>query len=126
MGYYSEVAICMAFEDNEKRDAFYDLMSLRKDDVGDVMRNQCAKDDRMPWITFHNSSIKWYESHPDRQAFENDGCLFDLVIECGGAYKILRLGEEADDVEQDENEADMHKVQAPTDAVYMVRRIEWS
>ena len=81
MGYYSEVAICMAFEDEAKRDAFYDLMSLRTDDVGDVIRNKCAKDNRHPWITYHDSSIKWYETHPTRQAFENDGCLFDLVIE---------------------------------------------
>ena len=125
MGYYSEVAICMAFEDMEKRDVFWDLLSLRKDDVGDVIKNRCAKDDKLPWIRYHNDYIKWYESHPDRMAFEGEGNIFDLVIECGGAYKILRLGEEADDVEQDENEADMHKVQAPTDAFYMVRRIEW-
>lgn len=125
MGYYSEVAICMAFEDEAKRDAFWDLISLRKDEVGEVMRNKCAKDDREPWIRYHNDYIKWYESHPDRIAFEGEGNIFDLVIECGGAYKILRLGEEADDVEQDENEAKDSPVVAPTDAFYMVRRIEW-
>ena len=124
MGYYSEVAICIAFEDAEKRDTFFETLRLRDDEVGDVIKNRCAKDDRHPWITYHNDYIKWYESHPDRMAFEET--IFDLAIECGGAWKFMRLGEESDDVEQDENEADMHKVQAPTDAFYMVRRIEWA
>lgn len=124
MGYYSEVAICMAFEDMEKRDTFYETLRLRDDEVGDVIKNRCAKDDKLPWIRYHNDYIKWYESHPDRMAFEET--IFDLVIECGGAWRFMRLGEEADDYETDENEADMHKVQAPTDAFYMVRRIEWA
>lgn len=123
MGYYSEVAICMAFEDKEKRDAFYELMSLRKDDVGDVVRNQCAKDDRMPWIRYHNSSIKWYDSHPDRQAFED--VLLKTVIECGGAWRVLRLGENNDDVEDDGDAADIGKVEVPWDAFYMERSISW-
>lgn len=126
MGYYSEVAICMAFEDMEKRDTFFETLRLRDDEIGDVIKNRCAKDAQLPWIRYHNDYIKWYESNPDRVAFEGEGNIFDLVIECGGAWKFMRLGEEADDVEQDENEADMHKVQAPTDAFYMVRRIEWS
>lgn len=125
MGYYSEVAICMAFEDNQKRDAFYDLMSLRDDEIGQVIKNQCAKDDRMPWITFHNSSIKWYESHPTRQAFEDDGGIFELVIECGGAYRIMRIGEENDDVETNEDAADAGVVDVPWDAFYMERSISW-
>ena len=125
MGYYSEVAICMAFEDNDKRDAFWELISLRKDDMGDLMRNQCQKDDRMPWINYHNRSIKWYESHPDRQAFEDNGGLFELVKECGGAYRILRLGEDRDDIEEDEDAADAGKVDVPWDAFYMDRRIVW-
>ena len=124
MGYYSEVAICMAFEDNDKRDAFWDLMVLRDDEVGMTIKNKCAKDDANPWITYHDTSIKWYESHPERQSFEDT--LFDLVVECGGAYQFMRIGEEPSDVEQDGNEAEGGKVNAPMDAFYMVRRIEWN
>ena len=126
MGYYSEVAICMAFEDMEKRDAFWNLITLRDDEIGQVLKNGCQKDDVQPWINYHDTSIKWYESHPTRIALEGKDGILDLVIECGGAWKFMRLGEESDDVEQDECEADMSKVQAPTDAFYMVRHIEWN
>ena len=124
MGYYSEVAICMAFEDDEKRDAFWDLLVLRKDDVGDVIKNRCAKDDKLPWITYHNPNLRWYELHPERQSFEDT--LLPLVIECGGAYYMMRIGEDSDDFETAEDEADPTKVPVPNDAFYMVRRIEWS
>ena len=123
MGYYSEVAICMAFEDMEKRDTFYETLRLRDDDVGDTMR-KCQKDDKLPWIRYSNDYIKWYESHPVRQSFEDT--IFDLVIECGGAWQFMRIGEENDDVEQDANEPEGGKVLAPIDAFYMVRRIEWN
>lgn len=126
MGYYSEVAICMAFEDNQKRDAFYDLMSLRDDEIGYTMKNYCQKDDKYPWITYHDNSIKWYESHPTRQAFEDeDDGLFKLVLECGGAWRRLRLGEDNEDVEDDGDAADISKVEVPWDAFYMERSISW-
>lgn len=125
MGYYSEVAICMAFEDNQKRDAFWDLISLRKDEMGEVMRNHCQKDDSLPRINYHDTSIKWYDSHPTRQAFEEDGGLFKLLIECGGAYRIMRLGEDRDDIAEDQDAADSDKVEVPWDAFYMERRIVW-
>ena len=123
MGYYSEVAICMAFEDNEKRDTFYETMVLRKDEVGEVMRTKCAKDDTHPWITYHDSSIKWYESHPTVQAFE--GVLFDLVRECGGAWRILRIGEDQEDIEDKSDCDDYQKVDVPWDAFYLNRSISW-
>lgn len=125
MGYYSEVAICMAFEDNEKRDAFYDLMSLRNDEMGYTIRQYCAKDDRMPWITYHDNSIKWYESHPTRQAFEGKDGLLDTVIECGGAWRILRIGEDQEDIEDKSDCADYKQVDVPWDAFYLNRSISW-
>ena len=125
MGYYSEVAICMAFEDVEKRDAFYETLVLRDDEIGLTIKNQCAKDDVNPWINYHDTSIKWYESHPPRQAFECDGGILQLVVECGGAYRILRLGEDKDDIEEGQNAADSDKVEVPWDAFYMERSIVW-
>lgn len=125
MGYYSEVAICMAFEDEQKRDTFYDLMSLRNDEMGEVMRNKCAKDDKYPWINYHDSSIKWYESHPTRLSFEEDGGLLDLCVECGGAWRTMRIGENNDDIEDDSNCADNDKVEVPWDAFYLNRSISW-
>jgi len=122
MGYYSEVAICMNFEDTEKRDTFYETLRLRDDEVGEVIRNKCAKDDNGEWITFHDTSIKWYESHPVRQAFEDT--ILPLLIECGGAYKLMRLGEEADDCETDEDGAE-GGAEVPWEAFYQVRHIEW-
>ena len=37
----------------------------------------------------------------------------------------MRLGEEADDYETNEDAADGGKVDAPWDAFYVVRHIEW-
>ena len=125
MGYYSEVAICMAFEDDKKRNAFWDLLSLRDDEVGLTIKNNCQKDDQNPWINYHDGSIKWYESHPTRQAFEDKDGILDLVVECGGAWRRLVLGENPDDVEDDGDCADMSRVDVPWEAFYMVRRIEW-
>ena len=123
MGYYSEVAICMAFEDDAKRDAFYETLVLRDDDVGDVIKNRCETDDREPWIKYHNTNLRWYELHPDRQSFEDT--ILPLVLECGGAWSFMRIGEDSTDVEQDDNESKESNVHAPTDAFLMVRRIEW-
>jgi len=125
MGYYSEVAICMAFEDNQKRDAFYDLMSLRDDEIGQVIKNKCAKDDKYPWINYHDSSIKWYDSHPTVHAFEGNGGLLDTVVECGGSWRRMRIGENHDDIEDDSNCADSGKVDVPWDAFYLNRSISW-
>lgn len=124
MGYYSEVAICMAFEDDAKRDAFYETLVLRDDEVGEVMRNKCAKDGAFPWINYHDTSIKWYDSHPTRQAFEDT--ILPLVLECGGAWQFMRVGEDSTDVELDSNEAEGGNVPTPMDAFYLSRRIEWT
>ena len=125
MGYYSEVAICMAFEDEAKRDAFWELLRLRKDEIGEVIK-YCDVSADQPWITYHDTSMKWYESHPTRLALEGKGGILDLVVECGGAWHMLRLGEDSSDVEQNGDEAEDGKVHEPTDAFYMVRHIEWA
>ena len=122
MGYYSEVAICMAFEDDEKRDAFWEVVRLRKDEMAKQLENHCAKDDRMPWITYDHNSTKWYDSFPEVQAFD---ALMDLCVECGGAYKFMRLGEENEDIENREEAADGGNVDVPWDAFYMERSISW-
>jgi hypothetical protein len=124
MGYYSEVAICMAFEDEQKRDAFWDLLVLRDDEVGYTIKQYCAKDDQNPWITYHDNEIKWYDSHPTRKSFEDTLCA--LVCECGGAWSMLRIGEDDNDVERDGCESKEGNVHEPMDAFYLSRRIEWN
>ena len=118
MGYRHDVAVCLAFEDNAKRDAFYDLLSLRDDEVGEVVKTKCAKDDSKPWITCQMNDTKfYYESTLD--------AIFDLVVECGGAWRMLRIGEDASDVEDRSDCSDYTKVDVPWDAFYMERRIVW-
>ena len=122
MGYYSEVAICMAFEDDEKRDAFWEVVRLRKDEMAKQLENHCAKDDRMPWITFHHESIKWYDIFPEIQAYDD---LMKLCLECGGAYRFMRLGENDDDIETRDEASEDDKVEIPWDAFCMERHISW-
>ena len=121
MGYYSEVAYVMAFEDNEKRDAFHELVRLRKDEMSKQLEQYCAKDDREPWITYHQNSIKWYGEFTEIKAHHD---MMKLCVECGGAYRFLRVGEETDDIEDASDGADDGKVEVPWDAFYMQRSIE--
>ena len=121
MGYYSEVAYVLAFENDEKRDAFREVVRLRKDALSKALA-ECAVSTKEPWLQFHDSSTKWYREFPDVQAHRD---LMQLCIECGGAYRILRLGEDRDDIEEDEDAADAGKVDVPWDAFYMDRSISW-
>ena len=122
MGYYSEVAYVLAFENDEKRDAFREVVRLRKDALSKAL-NECAVSTKEPWLQFHDSSTKWYREFPDVQAHRD---LMQLCIECGGAYRFLRVGEEVDDVEDMCDEADDGKVETPWDAFYLTRKIEWN
>ena len=119
MEYYSEVAICMAFENEEKRDAFWEL--LRKDGMSDVIKYS-DKDYDAPWIRYHNDHIKWCESNPDRQVFEGEDGIFNLVIKNGGAWQFMRLGQDPCDFE---GKAVGNTDVAP-DAFRLVREIEWN
>ena len=120
MGYRSDVAYCLSFEDESKRDAFHELVRLRKDEMSKQLEQYCAIDDAMPWITCQIKDVKWYDSFEDVQAHE---AMLRLCVECGGAYKFVRIGENYDDVEErEESDTD---VEIPWDAFYVERSIIW-
>ena len=120
MGYRSDVAYCMAFEDMDKRDAFHELVRLRKDTMSHELEQYCAKDDEFPWITCSMKDVKWYASDEDVQAHN---AMLRLCVECGGAYRFVRIGEDTDDAEErEESDTD---VEIPWEAFYVERRIVW-
>ena len=120
MGYRSDVAYCMAFADEAKRDAFHELVRLRKDVMSKELEQFCAIDEAMPWITASIKDVKWYDSFEDVRAHED---MLELCVECGGSYKFVRIGEEYDDL--DEREGGDGDVDVPWDAFYVERTIVW-
>lgn len=102
MGYTSDVAYVIKFDDIEKRDAFVSLMLAKNEqhitEALDEVKHDYKKD---PIITFTADSVKWYDSFPDvdahHQLMDNAAHLFD------GEYRFVRVGENHDDIEIDEH-----------------------
>ena len=69
MGYRSEVAYVIKFDDIETRDNFVTLMLAKNDEHITRAVEECEyryQDD--PVITFEAQDVKWYESYDDVQA----------------------------------------------------------
>jgi hypothetical protein len=97
MGYRSDVAYVIKFDDIETRDNFVTLM-LAKNEPPIVTQaiNECEygyKHD--PIITFEQYSVKWYDSFEDVQAHQQ---MMKDAVEIygkkGGRYRFISVGED--------------------------------
>ena len=99
MGYRSDVAYVIKFDDIQTRDAYVTLMLANSDPEVRKAIEECEYDHgRDPIITFKAEGIKWYPSYPDVQAhtfiYEN---AHELEM---GSYRFLSIGEDgAEDCE---------------------------
>ena len=98
MGYRSDVAYVIKFDEIEQRDAFVVLMRAKNDalitQALDEIKHDNTKD---PIITFFCESTKWYENYPDVAAHHT---LMDQAQDLYGAsYRFVRVGEDANDVD---------------------------
>ena len=107
MGYRSDVAYVIKFNDIETRDNFVTLMLAKNDKHITEAINECeygyTKD---PIITFRETDVKWYDSFEDVQAHQQ---LMKDAVEIykhkGGRYRFISVGEDGAE-ECDENDDD--------------------
>jgi len=99
MGYRSDVAYVIKFDDIQTRDAYVTLML--GNDNPDVRKaiEECNYDyERDPIITFRERDVKWYDSYDDVQAHK---FIYTNAHELGiGSYRFMAVGEDgAEDCE---------------------------
>lgn len=104
MGYRSDVAYVIKFDDIQTRDAYVTLMLAHADsDVRKAIEECDYDDERDPIITFKADDVKWYDSYPDviAHTFIYTNAL-NLEM---GSYRFIALGE---DGKEDYNEETLH------------------
>ena len=107
MGYRSDVAYVIKFNDIETRDNFVTLMLAKNEPPITQAIKECEygyiKD---PIITFRETDVKWYDSFEDVQAHQQ---LMKDAVEIykhkGGRYRFISVGEDGAE-ECDENDDD--------------------
>lgn len=101
MGYRSEVAYVIKFDDKQTRDAYVTLMLAHSNpDVRDAIQECDYDNERDPIITFRQDDVKWYESYEDVQAHT---FIYQNARELEmGSYRFLAVGEDGkEDFEED-------------------------
>jgi hypothetical protein len=93
MGYRSDVAYVIKFDDIQTRDAYVTLMLAHDNPHVHKAIEECEYEyTRDPIITFKCEDTKWYASYPDVQAhvfiYEN---AYNLEM---GSYRIVTVGED--------------------------------
>jgi hypothetical protein len=111
MGYRSDVAYVIKFNDIETRDNFVTLMLAKNDAQLTQAIKECEygyTDD--PIITFKETDLKWYDSFEDVKAHHN---LMKYAVEIyqhkGGRYRFISVGEDgAEDFDESDDEGDLY------------------
>lgn len=119
MGYRSDVAYVIKFDDVEQRDAFVVLMRAKNEALITQALDEIGHDnDKDPIITFSCESTKWYEGYPDVQVHH---MLMDQAHELYGAsYRFVRVGEDNNDIdiqEVDEKGLDLGEYVEPLTSI---------
>jgi hypothetical protein len=108
MGYRSEVAYVIAFEDKATLNEFISLVMLKGGREAEALK-ECQLDVAEGVfscyrINFYADSVKWYDSYPDVEAHT---WLYTYAVERFGdkcAYRFLRVGEEQNDIEDEHSD----------------------
>ena len=110
MGYRSDVAYVIKFNDIETRDNFVTLMLAKNDPQITQAISECEhgyKDD--PIITFEATDVKWYNSFED---VISHNTLMKEAVEIykhkGGRYRFISIGEDgAEECDEDDDDGDL-------------------
>ena len=112
MGYRSDVAYVIKFDDIETRDNFVTLMLAKNDKWITQAIDECEyryQDD--PVITFSETSIKWYDPYDEVKAHRT--LMREAVLiykEKGGRYRFVGVGEDGtEEFDEDDNEGDLYE-----------------
>lgn len=112
MGYRSDVAYVIKFNDIETRDNFVTLMLAKNDAQITQAISECEYGYTLdPIITFEAEDVKWYDSFDDVKAHR---ALMREAVEIygeekGGRFRFVGVGEDgAEQFDEDDNENDLY------------------
>ena len=120
MGYRSDVAYVIKFDDIETRDNCVTLMLAKNEPIVTQAINECEYGYKnCPIITFEQESVKWYRDFEDVKAHH---ALMRDAVEIygkkGGRYRIVTVGEDgAEECNEDDDEGDLWDYITTTHAV---------
>jgi hypothetical protein len=113
MGYRSDVAYVIKFNDIETRDNFVTLMLAKNDKHITQALDECQYGyDDDPIITFEETSIKWYDTYDEVKAHR---ALMRSAVdiygeEKGGRFRFIGVGEDgAEDFDENDDEGDLYE-----------------
>ena len=113
MGYRSDVAYIIKFNDIETRDNFVTLMLAKNEPPITQAINECEYHyDDDPIITFETESVKWYPDFDDVKAHHT---LMREAVEIygeekGGRFRFIGVGEDgAEDFDESDDEGDLYE-----------------
>lgn len=96
MGYYSEVAYLIEFEDREQMEGFV-ATQVVAGNVWDMEEFKVSKLEYGRWqLVYHAENTKWYDDYKDIQAHER---FMECAREAGYPVGFIRIGENYDDIE---------------------------
>jgi len=104
MGYRSDVAYVIKFKDKKTINEFIALVMVKGGYVVKALK-ECSiekEEDATYTVNFYANSTKWYDDFPDVQGHAE---LMRFAVERfpeDAGYKVIRIGEDADDVQEDE------------------------
>jgi len=110
MGYRSDVAYVIKFDDIETRDNFVTLMLAKNEPQTTQALSECEygyTDD--PIITFQETDLKWYQDFEDVKAHH---ALMREAVEIygkkGGRFRFVSVGEDgAEEFDEDDDAGDL-------------------
>lgn len=104
MGYYSEVAYVINFEDKKTLDEYVSMVLVHGDTLATALGEcEVVSDEHTHRINFYMSSGKWYDDFSDVKAHHR---LMEWAKElypekCD--WKFIRIGEESGDLQDEES-----------------------
>ena len=110
MGYRSDVAYVIKFDDIETRDNFVTLMLAKNEPPITQAINECEYGyTEDPIITFEATDVKWYNSFED---VISHNTLMKEAVEIykhkGGRYRFISIGEDgAEECDEDDDDGDL-------------------
>jgi hypothetical protein len=108
MGYRSNVAYVIRFENTDQRDTFVELVKHRRDDALTEAINDCETRYEAPIITYYAEDIKWYEGYEYVEAHK---AIMEWAVELykNAGYRIVQVGEDGkEEVSEDGDTDDLY------------------
>ena len=104
MGYRSEVAYIIRFENEEMRDNFINLQRAKADEHINTALNELVEVE--DWgLGYHADHVKWYDDYPEIKAhhtlMDDSIALFNEKEDIAG-WRFIRIGEDSDDTIQED------------------------